>query len=118
MNTCPHKVPDTVPCEQCLAAAEPPGFQISGLLSSRQTYYGEFPDNARIADKLLKVLQGQEHDLPTNWHRLGATKRQGIVMIVLKLSRALSPSGNPEYVDNWRDIQGYARLIEESCHES
>jgi hypothetical protein len=51
--------------------------------------------------------------LAPGWHRLSADKKQALTVIADKQARILS--GDPEYVDNWHDIQGYARLAEQRC---
>lgn len=90
---------------------------IHDTLAQRGSRYGDFADNARIGDKLLEVMMGDLPDVSTNWGCLDPTKRQGLMLIAQKLARALSPSGDPEYKDNWHDIQGYAKLIEDRCCE-
>lgn len=88
---------------------------LTSTLEARGSRYGDFADNAAIADMFLVVAMGKCPEAPTNWASLDPTKRQGIILIIQKLSRALSPSADPEYTDNWHDIQGYAKLIEDRC---
>lgn len=90
---------------------------IDSTLSQRGSRYGDFKDNAAIGDRLLQVMMGDFPNAPTNWDRLDPVKRQGLMLIAQKLARALSPSADPEYRDNWHDIQGYAKLIEDRCSE-
>ena len=96
--------------------------QINDTLAARGSRYGNFADNAAIADALIWVMMGEAADcnspdkrVKTNWLKLDPVKRQGLILIAQKMSRALSPSADPEYTDNWHDIQGYAKLIEERC---
>ena len=42
---------------------------------------------------------------------MNATQREGLKAILQKIARILN--GDPNYADNWHDIQGYARLVEE-----
>ena len=100
---------------------------IDSTLTARGSRYGDFKDNAAIGDKLLEVMMGRAYSsyvagelnyVPTNWDRLDPVKRQGLMLIAQKLARALSPSGDPEYKDNWHDIQGYAKLIEDRCKDA
>lgn len=74
-------------------------------LKARQTRYGEFIHNAEIAQDLKDRLR----EAP-NFETLSADKRETLDMIMTKISRILS--GDPEYSDNWHDIQGFAKLIE------
>lgn len=113
---CPHGIDRDLFCRQC-AVEGPANADIASTLAQRGSRYGDFADNARIGDKLLEVMMGDITGVPTNWSRLDPTKRQGLMLIAQKLARALSPSADPEYKDNWHDIQGYAKLIEDRCHD-
>ena len=44
-------------------------------------------------------------------HKLSPTQELALTMIFLKISRILS--GNPDFLDHWHDIAGYALLEEE-----
>ena len=81
---------------------------VNATLSERGNRYGDFTDHARISQELQDVM----HNTP-NWDKLDPVKKEGLILIVHKIARALN--GDPEYQDNWHDIQGYARLIEERC---
>jgi hypothetical protein len=50
-----------------------------------------------------------------NWEALDAVKKQALTVIADKIARILT--GDPEYKDNWHDIQGYAKLAEDRCAE-
>ena len=82
-------------------------------LAERGARYGDFTDRARIADALHGILIG---DTPagkfnTSWGTMKPFQRQALRVIVDKLARILN--GDPDYVDNWHDIQGYAKLAED-----
>src|SRR5438874_171034 len=74
-------------------------------LKDRQERYGEFIDNAEIAQNLKEELHHTK-----GWRELSADKCEALDMIMSKIARILT--GNPEYPDNWHDIQGFAKLIE------
>lgn len=114
---CPHGIDRDLYCGLCDTEAKSKELfeGIASTLAQRGSRYGDFADNARIGDKLLEVMMGDITGVPTNWSRLDPTKRQGLMLIAQKLARALSPSADPEYKDNWHDIQGYAKLIEDRC---
>ena len=76
-------------------------------LKARQAHYGEFIDNAVIAQELKAVLRTCPS---SNFAGLSPDKQEALDMIQTKISRILT--GNPEYADNWHDIQGFAKLIE------
>lgn len=78
---------------------------VNKTLEERGARYGQFIDHATIAQGLQEVLQ----EAP-NWYRLQPDVRQMMVVITDKLARILN--GDPDYTDNYHDIQGYARLVE------
>ena len=80
--------------------------QLIDTLAERGARYGDFSDHAVIA----QALQDQMRAAP-GWARLDAVKRQALTVIADKIARVLS--GDPEYADNWHDIQGYAKLVED-----
>ena len=45
-----------------------------------------------------------------NWKSLDDMQRETLEMVATKIGRILS--GNPHEVDHWKDIAGYAQLIE------
>lgn len=84
------------------------GTEVSDTLQERGERYGDFAGHAYTAQYLQDVMR--EHN---NWYRLDYVKRQPLTMIVDKIARILN--GDPEYKDNWHDIQGYAKLAEDRC---
>jgi len=74
-------------------------------LKARQERYGEFIHNAEIAQDLKARLR----EAP-NFEVLSPDMQEALDMIQTKISRILT--GNPEYSDNWHDIQGFAKLVE------
>lgn len=89
------------------------GTKVDATLSERGARYGDFTDRARIAEALHGILTG---DTPagkfnTSWGTMKPFQRQALRVIVDKLARICN--GDPDYVDNWHDIQGYAKLVEE-----
>lgn len=77
---------------------------LEATLKERGSRYGEFKDNAAIAQNMKTLLS-----LNPGWHPMHADQREAIEMICVKISRILT--GNPDYVDNWVDIAGYAQLV-------
>lgn len=84
------------------------GTEVSDTLRERGERYGDFAGHAYTAKYLQDVMR--EHN---NWYRLDYVKRQSLTVIVDKIARILN--GDPEYKDNWHDIQGYAKLAEDRC---
>jgi hypothetical protein len=76
-------------------------------LAARGEIYGDFRDHAEIAQQIQDVMRYY-----SGWGRLSRVQKQALTVIADKIARILS--GDPNYPDNWHDIQGYARLVEES----
>jgi hypothetical protein len=79
---------------------------VEQTLAERGARYGDFTDHARIAQGLQYVMRDAE-----GWAKLSPVQAQALTVIADKIARILS--GDPNYDDNWHDIQGYARLAEE-----
>lgn len=80
--------------------------KIIDTLNNRQKLYGVFSDRADFLQDLKEFLKERG-----NWENLSNPQKESIEMIANKVSRILF--GNPNQVDNWHDIAGYATLIEE-----
>ena len=80
---------------------------VQKTLKARGKRYGTFPEGARISQNLQSAMR----DSP-NWEELSADKKEALQIIQHKIARMLN--GDPEYADNWHDIQGYAKLVEET----
>lgn len=79
--------------------------KINETLIERNKRYGDFTYHAEIAQQLQDVMHGH------GWMKLTPVQRQALTVIADKIARILS--GDPNYADNWHDIQGYAKLVEE-----
>lgn len=92
---------------------------IENTLAERGNRYGDFTDHAEIAQALQKVMQKAERVSPVggnsarvlSWECINPVARQALTVIADKIARILS--GDPNYADNWHDIQGYAKLVED-----
>lgn len=101
----------------------PPTDTVSATLDERGKRYGDFTDHARVAQKLQDTLRN--HSIPSGhgvhttcipWHHLTSVQKQALTVICDKLARIIS--GDPNYADNWHDIQGYAKLVEDRLPKS
>lgn len=95
---------------------------VEDTLAERGSRYGDFTDHAKIAQRLQDDMRGEPFVHGANhaceiakkgWSRLNAVQRQALTVIADKIARILS--GDPNYIDNWHDIQGYAKLVEDRC---
>jgi len=83
---------------------------IDKTLGERGARYGDFTDHAKIAQALQDVMRCNPSAL-VGWMRLSAVQKHALTVIADKIARILS--GDPNYADNWHDIQGYAKLVED-----
>jgi hypothetical protein len=84
---------------------------ISSTLQERGDRYGDFEDHARIADSLIRVMENHVNTRGVKaWDSLPPYMRQSLRVDADKIARILN--GDPFYVDNWHDKQGYAALVE------
>ncbi len=83
---------------------------IDDTLAERGKRYGQFKDNARVAQKIKSAM----HD-SLKWQTLPPEMKEALHQIACKISRLLS--GDPQYADNWVDIAGYATLIEQTLQD-
>lgn len=84
---------------------------ITGTLQQRGTRYGKFETHANITQDLKMTLQAHP-----GWEKLTRTHREALDMIMHKVGRILN--GDPNYIDSWHDIQGYAKLVEDHLVEN
>lgn len=78
---------------------------IGNTLAERQKTHGDFKDHANITQDLKNLIRSNP-----GWTVLTSSMQEALDMIAHKIGRVLS--GNPEHLDHWRDIAGYATLIE------
>lgn len=86
--------------------------QIDNVLAERGKRYGDFADHAVIAQDLQDVMRRAGVKVcGESWDKLSAVQKQALTVIADKIARILS--GDPNYDDNWIDIQGYAKLAQD-----
>lgn len=82
----------------------PPIFNVQSILDQRGSNYGEFINNASCATSLKEAAK-----YFSGWNSMPPDMKEAIDLIFSKISRAIT--GNPEHIDNWDDIAGYAQLV-------
>lgn len=75
---------------------------INNILADREKAHGEFWKTAEIAQELKTVLATHAQSV------LDPVQSEALDMISSKMARILS--GDPDHVDHWIDIAGYATL--------
>jgi len=81
---------------------------IEATLAERGTRYGEFSDQARIAQSIKRAMQNSR-----NWDSLPDDMKETLDMLANKVGRILN--GDPMYHDSWHDIIGYTKLVATAC---
>ena len=79
---------------------------VDDTLKERGNRYGEFKSHADLSRQLKQVMAATG-----GWENLSPPAKEALDMIQHKVARILN--GDPNYIDNWRDIQGFARLVEQ-----
>jgi hypothetical protein len=79
---------------------------IDKILDERGARYGKFSGHAEIAQQLKGVIAVFEANRGCD---LAFDQREALQMICHKIARILN--GDPNYVDSWVDIAGYAQLV-------
>ena len=79
---------------------------IEKVLAERGKRYGEFVDHAFVTQSIKRAMVNSP-----NWKRLSDDMKESLEMIAHKMGRILN--GDPEYIDSWTDIVGYAKLVED-----
>lgn len=79
---------------------------IADTLAERGKRYGSFDKHAALAQDLKRVMRAVEQ-----WWTLADDQREALEMIQHKIARILN--GDSNYADNWHDIAGYAKLVDD-----
>lgn len=79
-------------------------------LAARAQTYGDFKDIAYLSQSMQAIMRRAR-----NWEALPNDMREALQTIASKIARILN--GDPEYLDSWHDIAGYARLVENRLRE-
>jgi hypothetical protein len=85
---------------------------INETLAQRGSRYGpSYVELAKMSQNLKRTMR-----CAPNWVALPADIRESLELIQLKVARIIC--GDPEYKDNWHDIIGYAKLIDDRLAET
>lgn len=75
-------------------------------IQNREPIYGNFANRARIAIGIKNAMH-----IAQGWSQLSDAQKQSLDSIADKISRILN--GDPNHLDSWHDIAGYAQLVEQ-----
>lgn len=71
---------------------------------SRYNLNGEYKDHARLTQSMKECCRKHK-----GWTTCPPDMQEAIDMILHKIARVIN--GDPYYIDNWVDIEGYSRLV-------
>jgi len=86
--------------------AMPPMPEVDATLDARAVDYGKFIEGAEVMQMLKRVVQNA---LNNRDKTLAHDQAEAMDMIIHKIGRIVN--GNPDVVDHWLDIAGYAQLV-------
>lgn len=84
---------------------------VDETIDTRAKEYGDFSDMAAFAQEVEMVAMRYP-----GYALMTPVEREGLHMIIHKMGRMLA--GNPHNRDNWHDIQGYAKMVEDRLPSS
>ena len=79
---------------------------LAQTLAERGSRYGSFAAHAAIAQSFKRIAESSRSQ-----SEMTDFEKQALDVIFDKIARMLN--GDPHYMDNWHDIQGYAKLVED-----
>ena len=82
---------------------------IQNTLEERGNRYGTFEDNAALCQELKDAIHARMDDTFTAVHK------EALDMICHKIARIVN--GDPDSIDSWHDISGYATLVVDHLKE-
>lgn len=80
--------------------------KVEEILAERQATHGNYSEVASISQRLKSLMR---HGPERQWASVADDQRESLDLIATKLARLLC--GDPNHVDTWRDIAGYATLV-------
>ena len=80
--------------------------EVDVTLDARAVEYGKFIEGAEVMQMLKRVVQNA---LNNRDKTLAHDQAEAMDMIIHKIGRIVN--GNPDVVDHWLDIAGYAKLV-------
>jgi hypothetical protein len=80
--------------------------EVDATLDARAVDYGKFIEGAEVMQMLKRVVQNA---LNNRDKTLAHDQAESLDMILHKVGRIIN--GNPDVVDHWLDIAGYAQLV-------
>ena len=79
---------------------------LDAVLAERGQRYGTFSGHALVAQALKDVIRCE---LGSRGKFLDPDQIEALEMIAHKIARIVN--GDPDYIESWRDVAGYAQLV-------
>jgi hypothetical protein len=80
---------------------------IENTLQLRESKYGKYETLAITAQQLKDIVR-----MGANYDSLSMPMKESVDMICHKIARIVN-GGQPQEIDHWHDIAGYAKLVED-----
>lgn len=90
-----------------------PTVDINEMLAERGKRYGKFLSHAEITQELKSTIRSFVLEMD---RRLEYDQQEALDMICHKIGRILN--GDPNYIDSWDDIAGYAKLVADRLRDN
>lgn len=78
---------------------------LDNTFAERQKTHGDFRNHSAVTQTFKHAMRAE-----ASWYNLTPSMQEALDMIAHKIGRVLA--GNPEHLDHWHDIAGYATLVE------
>ena len=82
---------------------------VKSIIHERQQTHGSFVDVAAVAVGLRQIIRDRRPDLL-------ADQEEALTLICTKIARIVN--GDPNNVDHWLDVAGYAQLVADRLTET
>lgn len=84
---------------------------VAEITTKRASVYGYYLHNAIVSQAIKSAMRNipDPDNEGIGWDSLPVDVRDSLEMMACKISRIVT--GNPEYLDNWDDIGGYAKIV-------
>ena len=83
-----------------------PRMTVDNVVDERAITYGKFEELAEVSQRFKDALH---YFLITRNKYLAPDQQEAMELIFLKFARIVN--GDPDHIDNWKDIAGYATLV-------
>lgn len=80
------------------------------MLEHRRSTHGDFKIGSRIVQDIKQTMRATP-----NWHYMEPYQKEALDMVAHKIARIVT--GDPKFIDAWRDIIGYTQRVVENLEQ-